>query len=66
MSDTEIKALIAKYLKLRTRLHKDVIKATGIPASTYYRKLANPKELRVEELRLIFDYLKIPLTERTI
>lgn len=64
MSDNEIKAVIAKYLKLRVRTHNDVIKATKISASTYFRKLANPQNLSIKELRLIFDYLKVPQEER--
>ena len=66
MSDNEIKALVAKYLKLRVKTHKDVIKATGIPQATYYRRLSNPNDLKLEELRAIFDYLKTPQTERNI
>lgn len=66
MSDNEIKAVVAKYLKLRVRTHKDVINYTGIPETTYYRRMANPQTFQVRELRLIFDYLKIPQAERNI
>ena len=64
MSDNEIRAVVAKYLKLRVRTHKDVIKATKISESTYYRKMSNPQTFKLEELRKIFDYLKVPQSER--
>lgn len=64
MTDNEIRAVVAKYLKLRVKNHKDVIRATHISETTYYRKLANPETFKLEELRKIFDYLKVPKEER--
>ena len=66
MNDLELRALIAKYLKLRVRTNADVIKAVRMARSTYYRKLSHPEEFNLGELRAIFNYLKIPTTERCI
>lgn len=64
MNDNEFRATIAKYLKLRVKNHKDVIRNTQISESTYYRKMANPQTFNLREMRLIFDYLKVPKDER--
>lgn len=66
MTDNEIKAVIAKYLKLRVRTPRDVIAHTDMSQATYYRKMNNPSTLTVDEFRQIFDYLKVPKEERVI
>lgn len=66
MTDNEIKAVIAKYLKLRVRAPKDVIAHTGMSQATFYRKMNNPSTFTVEEFRQVFDYLKVPKEERVI
>lgn len=66
MSDEEIRAVIAKYLKLRVRKNQDVYKAIGMPKATYFLRLKEPQTFRIGELKRIFDYLKVPQTERTI
>lgn len=66
MKDNEIKAVIAKYLRLRAKSNLDLLKYTGIKQATFYRRMSHPSEFKVAELRMIFDYLKVPQAERLI
>ena len=66
MTDEELSKLIKRYLNIRCKSNTDLAKKLGISRSTYYRKIEKPTEFTYAELKKIFDFLKIPTTERYI
>lgn len=64
--DTRIAAKISEYMVLRNTNVKDIAKGTGIPASTIYRYMKDIGNIQIRNLRIIYNYLKIPRDERII
>ncbi|MBR2530126.1 MAG: hypothetical protein IKE35_03775 [Lachnospiraceae bacterium] len=62
--DAAFQELIRKYLKIRGRNKKWLIKVTGIPEQTFYKAMRQPEYLKVCQARAICDTLRIPQEER--
>ena len=67
--DKAIKGVISKYLGMRDLKKKDLARITCIPGATLYKALKDMSymrvyQLRVYQLRLIYDALRVPMDER--
>lgn len=62
--DKAIKGVISKYLGMRDLKKKDLARITCIPGATLYKALKDMSYMRVYQLRLIYDALRVPADER--
>ena len=62
--DKAIKGVIGKYLEMRDLRKKDLARITCIPGATLYKALKDMSYMRVYQLRLIYDALRVPMDER--
>ena len=62
--DKAIKGVIGKYLEMRDLRKKDLARITCIPGATLYKALKDMSYMRVYQLRLIYDALRVPMDDR--
>jgi len=62
--DTAIRGVIYKYLGIRDIKRNDLARMTCIAKPTLYKALKDMSYLRVYQLRLIYDALRVPAEER--
>ena len=62
--DKAIRGVIGKYLGERELKKKDLARITCIPGATLYKALNDMSYMRVYQLRLIYDALRVPMDER--
>ncbi len=62
--DSEVRGVIYKYLGMRDLKKKDLARITCIPGATLYKALNDMSYMRVYQLRLIYDALRVPMDER--
>lgn len=60
----EFKATIAYYMKLRGVNRQQLQKGTGISATSLTSRYKNPIGGKVEDLRKIYNYLRVPEEKR--
>ena len=59
MADTEMMAIISKYLTLRGLTRRDLARRILMPETTLYARCRNPGDFRREELMKIFNVLNV-------
>ena len=62
--DQEILIVVNKYMLLRDWSMKDLARVTCIPKSTLSKALKDMSYLKIYQLRLIYDALRVPADER--
>ena len=62
--DQEILIVVNKYMLLQDWSLKDLSRVTCIPKSTLSKALKDMSYLKIYQLRLIYDSLRVPKDER--
>lgn len=62
--DQEILIVVNKYMLLQDWSLKDLSRVTCIPKSTLSKALKDMSYLKIYQLRLIYDALRVPKDER--
>jgi ribosome-binding protein aMBF1 (putative translation factor) len=60
------RSVIAKYVELRAVSNNDLAKHLAVSVSTICKRRRSPETFTLWELRILCDYLKIPLEERAL
>lgn len=58
--------VIGMYKAIRKMTDTDLAVASGVSQSTISRRMNNPDEFKIGELRKIFAALGVPVDERTV
>ena len=62
--DLQIKLTINKYLIIRDWTETELIKRSGMSRGSYYNAKRSPSLFRIEQLRSIYNALRVPEEER--
>lgn len=62
--DIQIKATIKKYQTIRGWKASELIKRSGMSQASFYDAIRYPSRFRVEQLRAIYNALRVPEEER--